>query len=87
MSPEITIGLAIALGLVIIIGIKVGLHRVVRFKMDESAIQACLKAQPEGETVSAIANLTGIDEARVEAVCQQSKGIQPDGGKRWRLDT
>ena len=89
MSPETIIQISIAVAVIVIIGIKVILHKVVKFKMDESAILNLFKeAKDKAEYLSAkeISESTDIDVARILEVCNKSTLIKEHtSGDSWCL--
>ncbi len=76
MSQEFTIVAAIVATLLVAIGVKVWMQRILRFKMDESEIMKQLEAGPR--SAEALAFATGISESRVVEACAKSSAIYPD---------
>lgn len=81
-----TIGISIVAGLVLIIGVHLWLHRVVKFKMDESAILKFMRESGDGSrslSTQVIATSTDIAVERVRAVCAKSQSIQREANEGW----
>jgi hypothetical protein len=79
MEQEITIGIYVVIGVAVIFGIHGWLHKLVKFKMDESAIVNFLKdsgSDFEFYSTSAISSGTEIPLERVTLVCSNSKAIE-----------
>jgi hypothetical protein len=90
VEQEIIIGVSIVAAAAIIIGIKVWLHNLLKFKMDESAVLHLFANPCDGYTVlstEAISAGTDIGMTRVAQVCSKSKEIQrnTDAKESWRL--
>ncbi|MEH6517965.1 MAG: hypothetical protein V7742_14910 [Halioglobus sp.] len=79
MEQQVIIGVSIAITLAVLIGIKALLHRVVKFKMDESAILRFFKEASGGEefhTVETISTGIDVDAGRVSEVCIKSNAMK-----------
>lgn len=79
----------IALGVVLFIGAHVWLHKLVKFKMDESAIVNFFKQSAKNGTqthyqLEDIATNTKLKLERVALVCAQSKQVKASD-KLWSL--
>jgi hypothetical protein len=90
MKQEMIIGVAIAITVVVLFGIKTVLHSLVNFKMDESAILKFLNASTDNymfRSTRAISTGTDLSMARVAAVCIKSKAISanPKEKESWCL--
>ena len=73
MSLEVIIGISIVVTIVLVVGVKLVLQKVVSFKMDESTIVNCLKESSEtSANVDAIAAATSLTSERVSEVCHKS---------------
>lgn len=92
MTHEIFIGISIAVVVAVILGAKSIIHRVLTFKMDESAIVKFIaesSAEPNGEleflSTEAISAGTDISASRVALVCSKSKLIRicPEEKDSW----
>ena len=84
MSQEVVIGIAV--GVVVLVIIKVWVFNIVKFKIDESTIVKYFKESglDNGTTTGAIASATGIGENRVKNVCVKSSLIH-NVSEGWRL--
>ncbi len=84
MSQEVILGIAITVTLVVVVATKVVVQRILRMKMDESAIMHQLEAGPGSSEALALA--TGIAESRVAVICEKNPAIQPvaPGSNLWR---
>lgn len=87
---EITIAIIVAITVAVIFGIKLWVHWILRFKMDESAILNYLKTSMgefEHCSIAVISEKTDISTNRVAIVCSKSKLIQksPEEKESWRL--
>jgi len=91
MSLEVIIGVSIVVTIVLMVGVKLALQKVVMFKMDESTIVNFLKedAAETAQTTERIAAATNLDAARVTQVCGKSPLIAADSGSQgeWCLVT
>ena len=79
MTQDIFIGLVVATVLAVILGIKSLVHRVITFKMDESAIVNFVTESDEKyefRSTEAISVGTDISTTRVAMVCSKSKLIK-----------
>ena len=73
MSLEVIIGISIVVTIVLVVGVKLVLQKVVSFKMDESTIVNFLKESSEiSANVDAIAAATSLTSERVSEVCHKS---------------
>jgi len=73
MSLEVIIGISIVVTIVLVVGVKLVLQKVVSFKMDESTIVNFLKESSEtSANVDAIAAATSLTAERVSEVCHKS---------------
>lgn len=78
MKQDIIVWVCIAISIAIVVGIKFWLHRLLKFKIDESAILQFLestKVSGVDQSSNTIAAETGIDAERVSEVCTKSKVI------------
>lgn len=73
MSLEVIIGISIVVTIVLVVGVKLVLQKVVSFKMDESTIVNFLK-ESGGMSASAdaISAATSLTAERVSEVCHKS---------------
>jgi hypothetical protein len=89
VEKKVIIGLSIVVALAAIIGIHSWLHKLLKFKMDESAILRFLNVEADAEFHSAksISLGTDIPEERVMIVCSKSYGVSrsPNESELWRL--
>ncbi len=89
MQQEITIGISIAVAVAVIFGIHSWLHRLVKFKMDESAILKFFEASGRDCkycSTNAISSGTDIPVQRVTVVCSNSKAIKSSNeNESWCL--
>jgi hypothetical protein len=90
MSQEVIIGIAVAVVVAVVLGTKSIVHRVLTFKMDESAIvnfMAESSGEDEFHSSEAISNATGMRPGRVRLVCTKSRLIQrnPKERQSWRV--
>lgn len=88
MSLEVIIGISVVATLILVVGVHFWLHGLVKFKMDESAIIQCLKAnENKAMQAQAIAYEANLSLERAEAVCAKSKSLhlQDEGDKVWSL--
>lgn len=90
MKQEVTIGIFIVIGAAVIIGIHGWLHKLVKFKMDESSILIFFNnSASDFECIStnSISSATDIAADRVAIVCNKSKAIKRDVKHQgsWRL--
>jgi len=90
MRQEIIIGVSVALALVVIVVIHGWLHRLVKFKMDESAILNMLAESTSDNSIQStdtISARTDLTRERVSAICARSKTIKrhPEEGNSWSL--
>ncbi|MBM95265.1 MAG: hypothetical protein CMI09_05395 [Oceanospirillaceae bacterium] len=88
MSLEVIIGISIVVTIVLVVGVKLALQKVVSFKMDESTIVNFLKEF--GETSAnegAIAAATSLTVERVSEVCNKSLLLVADSANEgmWYL--
>jgi len=88
MELEIVIGVLVAAAGVI--GIHTYLHKLVKFKMDESSILQHFKdstSDDKHHSTSSISSQTDITTERVAVVCSKSKVIEshPKEEHSWRL--
>lgn len=88
MSYEVMMGIMVALVLIVTIGIKVIIQKVLTFKMDESAIVKFIAESGEESgyrTTEAISAATDISADRVCLVCSKSKLIRRNskGKELW----
>lgn len=73
MNLEVIIGISIVVTIVLVVGVKLVLQKVVSFKMDESTIVNFLKESSEtSANVDAIAAATSLTSERVSEVCHKS---------------
>jgi len=90
MNQEIFIGIIVAIGIAVLLGIKSWGHRVLTFKMDESSILKFFK-ESSGDfkfrSTEAISAGTNISTRRVSSVCIKSKSIQRNAREKesWCL--
>lgn len=90
MNPNITIALSVIIGVVIMVVAKIWLHKIIKFKMDESAILNLLKETQDKQTPLSsqeIATQTQIETTRINEVCIKSQLIQesPSQTHTWQL--
>ena len=90
MKQEIIIGISVALTVAVIFGVKVWLHNLLKFKMDESSILQFFKDSNDGykfRSTEAISAGTDLDMSRVVQVCSKSKAIKRNSKKKesWCL--
>ena len=87
MSLEVIIAIAVIGMLVIVIGLKVWLGKLLKAKMDEGSVIDALE-QHSGEALSSevIAGLTSLTSDQVERICKKHVRItrHPDNGG-WAL--
>ena len=79
MEQEIIIGVILAVTVAAALGIHSWLHKLVTFKMDESAIIKFFESTDDSFTFlskSAICSGTDLPEDRVALVCDKSKAIR-----------
>jgi hypothetical protein len=79
MKQEMIIVVSITIAASLVIGIKIWLHSLLKFKMDESAILRFLEESSDDyrfRSTEAISTGTEIDAIRVSKVCAQSKAIK-----------
>lgn len=82
MSLEWIVGLSVLFTLVLLLGGHFVLHRLIKFKMDESAIvQFLLRSGRTYPEIGAqeIAKQTGLSVQRVQVICSSSKHIVSSG--------
>jgi len=85
MKQEIIIGISVALTVAVIFGVKVWLHNLLKFKMDESSILQFFKDSNDGykfRSTEAISAGTDLDMSRVVQVCSKSKAIKRNSKKK-----
>lgn len=84
MSLEVIIAISVIATLILVVGVHFWLHGLVKFKMDESAIVQCLKAnENKAMEAKAIAYEAKLSLERVEAVCAKSNSLHlQDEGHR-----
>ena len=78
MQNEIVIAVSIVAAIAVMFGIKAWLGKLLKFKMDESAIVSFLENTDKGEEFvgnAVIAAGTNIEPSRVAAVCIKSKSL------------
>jgi len=90
MKQEIIIGVSIAVAVAVMFGIKVWLHRLLKFKMDESAILNFFResgGEHQFRSTEAISAETDLDPARVSKVCTRSDAIKRNASEKesWCL--
>lgn len=90
MTQEIIIGVAIALIVAVLVAVHGYLHKLLIFKMDESAIVNFFVHQNEDyvfRSTASIASATDISTERVTAVCSKSKKIKRNAKEKesWCL--
>lgn len=87
MTHEMIIGIAAAVGVAVIFGIKTLVHRVLAFKMDESAIVKYI-VESSGESdflsIESISAGTDISASRVAVVCTKSRLIKSESTGLFR---
>ena len=85
MEQEIIIGVSVVVAIVVIFGIHLWLHNLVKFKMDESVILNFLDGS-SGDflfcSTKVISTGTDISFERVTIVCSKSKAIKRDTKER-----
>jgi len=94
MNTTLLIGTTIIISLVVIIAIHSWVHKLISFKMDESAVLNYLSELSKDSglgTMSSkhISKQTNLPEARINDVCQKSKAISLDPANigNWILKT
>lgn len=90
MEQKIIIGVVIAISVAVMIAAKIWLHKLVKFKMDESAVLKFFDdsgAECEFHSTETIASSTKIATERVMLVCANSKSISSRSGEKesWCL--
>ncbi|MGI9294948.1 MAG: hypothetical protein ACR2PS_13265 [Pseudomonadales bacterium] len=90
MEQEITIGVSIAVAVAVIFGIHSWLHKLVEFKIDESAILKFFEdsgSDCKSRSTNAISSGTDIPVQRVTVVCSNSKAIKRNSNENesWCL--
>ncbi len=90
MKQEIIIGVSIAVAVAVILGVKVWLHNLLKFKMDESAILQFFKDSKDSykfRSTEAISAGTELDVSRVAQVCSKSRAIKRNSKEKesWCL--
>ena len=89
---KMSIGLIIVAVIVAVLGIHFWLHRLMKFKMDESSIVKYLRntgSEAGVHSTHTIASRTDIGVGRVQAVCMKSAVIQKhaEDGEAWSVKT
>lgn len=90
MKQEIIIGVSVAIVVSVIVGVKTFLHKLMKFKMDESAIVRFFEGSSDDYTfrsTEAICAGTDIPMGRITVVCLKSKLIKRNAKKKesWCL--
>lgn len=78
MDQKIVIGISVAVAIAVICAVHSVLHKLVKFKMDESAILRFVKdfnGNCKAHSTAAISLGTGIAIERVAVVCAKRKNI------------
>ncbi len=88
VTHEMLIGIAVAVVVAVLLGVKSLAHRVLTFKMDESSIVNFITESSEGNefrSTEAISAGTDIDVSRVAFVCSKSNIIKrnPNENESW----
>ena len=79
MNQEIIIVVSIVVVVTVILGIKVWLYKLLKFKVDESTILNFFKESGDNnkfQSTEAISTGTHLDKARISQVCIKSKAIE-----------
>ena len=87
MSLEVIMGVSIVVTIVLMVGVRVWLQKVVTFKMDEGSIVEVLKSGPQNtQTISAE---TTLSDARIVHICTNSSSItaNSEDNDTWRLES
>lgn len=90
MNQEIITGVSVAIVIAVIFGVKVWVHNLLKFKIDESAIVKFLE-ESSGDykfrSSEAISAGTDIVMSRVSNVCSKSKAIKRNSKEKesWCL--
>ena len=90
MKQEVIIGISIVVTAAVILGVHSWLHKLLKFKMDESAILMFF-GDSDGEdkfrSTNAISSGTEIPVERVTVVCCKSKAIKRNSKEKesWCL--
>ena len=82
MPTDILTGMVVVIAVAVLLVIKVWGYKLLKFKMDESAIISFLEASKDGSglhSTEAIATATNISAGRVSNICAGSNSILPAG--------